>query len=192
MPSVLDTSKPSPLRLLGFVFTAVGGLLIALGSLQTWATVGIAADRAGVLDTAIPGVDTGEGKATLAIGILLLVGIVALRVAGSSGARRAIGVAIVVLSLGALAIGIVDLVKADTRFADEGARRMVAARQSPGPVTIAASTDFLAAGTTVEIGIGLWSVIVGGAVGVLGGLLDLAWVGQQRLAEAGAETDAPA
>jgi hypothetical protein len=40
-------------------------------------------------------------------------------------------------------------------------------------------------------GIGLWLVIAGGAVGLVGGLLDLAWVGQQRLMSAGSEVQEP-
>ena len=34
-----------------------------------------------------------------------------------------------------------------------------------------------------EAGIGLWLVIAGGVVGVVGGLLDLAWVGRETLRE---------
>jgi hypothetical protein len=189
MSSVLDTSKPSSLRLLGFLFTAAGGLLIALGSLQTWATVGLRSDTRGVLDSRIVGIDRGEGKATLAVGVLMLVSIVALRIATSIGARRVLAVAIVVGAIGAVAIGVLDLVKVDERFQDVGIAKIAALAQEHG-VPAEAALAQASRDPTVDVGLGLWLLVGGGAMGVIGGLLDLAWVGQQRLQAAGVAEEA--
>jgi hypothetical protein len=43
---------------------------------------------------------------------------------------------------------------------------------------------------SIDVGSGLWLVLGGGALGLVGGLLDLAWVSQQRLRAAG-EDEAP-
>ena len=100
MATALDVSRPTPLRLFGFLFTAVGGLLIALGSLLTWATVGIVSDTEGVFDSAIHGIDRAEGAATLAMGVAILIGLVALRVVASHAARRAVALLITVCAAG--------------------------------------------------------------------------------------------
>jgi hypothetical protein len=188
MSSVLDTSKPSSLRLLGFVCTAAGGLLIALGSLQTWVTVGLRSDTKGILDSRIVGIDRVEGKATLAIGVLMLVAIVALRIATSIGVRRAIAIAVLVGAIGAVAIAVLDLAKVDERFQDVGIAKIAALAQENGvPADVAleqASRD-----PTVDVGPGLWLLVGGGVVALVGGLLDLAWVGQQRLQAAGMDEE---
>lgn len=193
MPAVLDVSKPTPLRLFGFLFTAVGGVSIALGSLQTWATVGVSDDRAGVLDTAIPGIDRAEGKATLAMGVAILVAQVALRIVGSHAARRIVALLIVVCAAGSILIGALTLADAHDRFDDAGTQRIVENISADLRLPIdEARRRFEQAGSGVieiTVGIGLWIVVGGGALGLVGGLLDLAWVGQQRLQNPGAEVD---
>ena len=183
--AVLDVSKPTPLRLFGFLFTAAGGLLIALASIQTWATVGIVDDRRGVLDTVILGVDRVDGMATLAMGVVMLIALVALRIVGSTGARRALALLILACAAASLVIGILDASDVSGRFEGTGAERIIetVSRERDVPID-EVRRQYEAVGSDVidfTPGIGLWLVIAGGAVGLVGGLLDLAWVGQQRL-----------
>src|SRR5438045_3314711 len=109
---MLDVTKPTPLRLAGFIATALGAVLIAVGSLQTWVTISLAG---GSLSSPTPGTDLVDGKVTLAAGLVLLVGILALRVA-AGGARRLIAILLVVAALLALAIGVNDAVRLKSRF----------------------------------------------------------------------------
>ena len=191
--AVLDVSRPTPLRLFGFLFTAIGGLLIALGAIGEWATVGIVGDEAGVLDTAIPGIDRAEGKAVLAAGIAILVGIVSLRVVDSHSARRAVASVIVACAAASLVVGVLDLVDTRDRFDDAGADRIIETISTDQDLPIEEVRrnfgEIDAGLIRVDPGLGLWLVIAGGALGLIGGLLDLAWVGQQRLAAVGADVE---
>ncbi len=184
--AVLDVSRPTPLRLLGFVCTALGGVLIAWGAISDWATVVFLG--AGFRDSATPGADVAEGRVALALGVVMLISIVALRVVTSTVARRSIALGVCVAAAVALGIGIVDLVRAEERFGDYAVEEIASdvSRQQGIPIAEArlAVQAVVDDDGSIEVGLGLWSVLAGGAVGLVGGLLDLAWVGQQRLREA--------
>ncbi len=74
---MLAVVKPSPLRLWGFLLTVVGGALMAFGSIGDWAAVSLG----GSTENAVPtkGIDLWQGKVTVLIGALIIVGILALR-----------------------------------------------------------------------------------------------------------------
>ena len=191
MSAVLDVSRPTPLRLLGFLFTAVGGLLIAWGAVSDWATV-VFQGRS-FADSATKGVDTVEGKVALAIGVVLLVAIVLLRLVRSTGGRRAIALVVCVGALGAIGIAAVDIVQADQRFTDVAVDRLAREDVAANGGALDAAREqiqrFVDQAASIDIGVGLWLVLAGGIVGLVGGGLDLAWVGQQRLREAGVSDD---
>ena len=42
-------------------------------------------------------------------------------------------------------------------------------------------------GASIDLGLGIWLVVAGGVIGTIGGLLDLAWVGQRQLAAPNAD-----
>ena len=69
---MMTVVKPSPLRLWGFVLTVAGGALLAFGSISDWAAVSLG----GSAEAAVPtkGIDLWQGKVTLALGALILVG----------------------------------------------------------------------------------------------------------------------
>jgi hypothetical protein len=187
MSAVLDVSRPTPLRLFGFIFTALGGLLIALGSISDWATVVFLGQT--FPDSAAPGIDVTEGKVVLALGVLMLVGIVALRLARDAGARRLLAVGICIAATVAIAVAVVDVVRSEDRFGgytvDKLAQQLSDASGLSLPQARNKVEAFIAKEGAVDIGIGLWMVLGGGVLGLAGGLLDLAWVGQQRLRAAG-------
>jgi hypothetical protein len=192
MSAVLDVSRPTPLRLFGFLFTAVGGLLIALGAISDWATVVFLGGA--FPDSAAKGIDVVEGKVALGLGIFLLVAIVAMRLAGSLGARRAIALLMTVSALSALAIGVVDIVRAQDRFGgytvDQTAKQLANDSGQPLDKVRASVEGVIAREGSIDLGLGIWLVVAGGAIGTIGGLLDIAWVGQRRLAGMSADIGA--
>ena len=139
---------------------------------------------------AVPGTDLVDGKVTLAAGVLLLIGILALRLA-HGGSRRLIAIVLLLAALVALGVGVSDAVRLKSRFESIAVDKIAAALapQLGLPVDavrvkVLAQADKL---IRTEAGIGLWLVIAGGVVGVVGGLLDLAWVGQESLRGGGTD-----
>jgi hypothetical protein len=182
MSAVLDVSRPTPLRLFGFVFTALGGLLIALGSISDWATVVFLGQA--FPDSATPGIDVPEGKLVLALGVLMLVGIVAMRLARTIGIRRLLAGGICIAAAAAITVAAFDVVRADDRFGgyavDKLAEQLSASSGLPLEQARNRVEAFIGTEGSIDIGLGLWLVLSGGVLGLVGGLLDLAWVGQQR------------
>jgi hypothetical protein len=173
---MLSTERPSTLRLWGFVCTALGGLLIALGSLLTWATAALGPKIPGV-DT--KGVDTPEGKVVLALGVAILLAIVALRLSTSPNVRRAIAVGVIVASLAAGALTLWDLIAKEHRLGLPAASKEAAliAGQTDLPENVLrAKLERL---TFVSLKPGIYLPLAGAALGVLGGALGLAWVGRE-------------
>jgi hypothetical protein len=189
MSAVLDVSRPTPLRLFGFLFTAVGGLLIALGAISDWATVVFLGGQ--FEHSATPGVDVVEGKVALGLGVVLLVVIVSMRLARTTTVRRTLALIILAASLGALAIGIIDMVGAESRFGgyalDDIASAVAKQDGIPVPEARQRAQALIDTQGSIDLGIGLWLVVAGGVIGTIGGLLDLAWVGQRRLAAMNAD-----
>jgi hypothetical protein len=91
---IASMARPSKLRLAGFLALTLGGLLLSLGSLMDWATVQ-------PFDTPTRGVDLWEGTVTLAIGFVVLFGMILMRLVRPHRARQA--VAVVILALGLIA-----------------------------------------------------------------------------------------
>jgi hypothetical protein len=182
MSAVLDVSRPTPLRLFGFVFTALGGLLIALGSISDWATVVFLGQT--FPDSATPGIDVPEGKLVLALGVLMLGGIVAMRLARTVGIRRLLAGGICIAAAAAITVAAFDVVRADDRFGgyavDKLAEQLSASSGIPLEQARTRVEAFIGTEGSIDIGLGLWLVLSGGVLGLVGGLLDLAWVGQQR------------
>lgn len=191
MSAVLDVSKPTPLRLFGFLFTAVGGLLIAWGALSDWATVVFQGQA--FEDSATPGVDVTEGKVALGLGILMLVAIVVMRIVSTTSGRRVLALAICVAAVLAVGIGVTDVIRADERFGgftvELNAQKIADATGVPLEKALRDVRAQVDRDGSIDLGLGLWLVVAGGALGLVGGLLDLAWVGQQRLREASSDAD---
>lgn len=173
----LDASPPSNLRLTAFALTAGGALVMGVGSLLTWVTVGIA-DQLSV-QTVSPGTDLAAGLFTLVSAVVILVLVVMSRLVGD-GARRIL--AGVVILLGALsALLAAWFVKAapdyyspidDQKLIDAIAS---ATGRSPDQVRAALATVIDQLGGFTHVGPGPWVVIVGGALAIAGGVLTLRW-----------------
>lgn len=163
---MLSTSRPTSLRFAGFLALALGGLGMGLGALFTWATVGFPNDLEHRLDLQTMGVDVWEGKVVLAIGVVVLVGIVAMRALSTVAARRAVALAIVVLGSLAVALAAADALRAESRFVQIA------------PIWRTGSEGFM----RVDLGPGIWLAIGGGILAAIGGVLSFAWAGRSTVA----------
>jgi MFS family permease len=181
---MFSTARPSPLRLIHFVCTALGGLLMGVGALLTWATVSLGPQIEGV---ETKGIDTTEGKIVLGLAVLVLLSIPALRMAPSIGARRALVASVLLASLAAGALALFDVLAKDDRLGlpalDEKQREVAEASGLPLP-----GIKQLQALTFVELKPGIYVALVGAVLGLAGGALGLAWIRRGELLPA---SDAP-
>jgi len=171
---MLAVVKPSPLRLWGFLLTVVGGALIAFGSIGNWAAISLGSSTENAVPT--KGIDVWQGMATLILGILLVIGILALRFVRPER-RSAIAVAIIVAGLLALSLGLWAVLALESVVHDTGVDELakVYGRQE---VLRTMSEQ----GVAVKAQIGLWMTVAGGVLATAGGFVDLAWVRQKRVA----------
>lgn len=168
------------LRLAGFAAAALGGLLIGLGSLAMWAEVGLGDDPEGVLSSRFRGIDVWEGRVVLATALVVILAVMGTRFLAAPGTRRALAMLVIVASLVGGAIAGVDAVRAEDRFAgrglDELARDIASRTGEPeGDVR----DDLEAQRQKLEntsVGAGLYLVLAGSLLGLVGGGLNLAWV----------------
>ena len=146
-------------RGVGFAVTSVGALLMGIGATATWITVGIPIEPA---HTAIRGTDLTDGLVVLLCAILTLAAVVATRIARSRSARQALGVLPAIAGLVAGAIGAAFLVGGRDREA------VIRALGIPRDV-------WLQFGAFRNLGPGAYLVVIGGLMGMLGGVLTMAW-----------------
>jgi hypothetical protein len=181
---MLAVVKPSPLRLWGFLLTVLGGALMAFGSIGNWAAVALG----GSTENAVPtkGIDLWQGKATLVIGALIVVGILALRFVRPER-RNLLAGGIVVLALIGAGIAIWCLVALESVVRDTGVDALVDFVSAQlGLTTAEARQEVLAAlgatGVDIQAQASLWVTLVGSLLAAAGGVVDLAWVRQKRVA----------
>jgi hypothetical protein len=167
----LDASRPSGLRAAGFLLTAAGGFLIGLGAVGVWLTVGIPGESA---HTSIRGTDLPDGRVTLVCAVLVLVSLVASRLVRSRRARVTLAVLALVAALVAAAWAIAFLAAGDDRSA------VVQTIGVPKEL-------WVRFGVFRDIGLGVWLVAAGGALGSAGAVLTLSWARRAQQATATAE-----
>jgi Tryptophan-associated transmembrane protein (Trp_oprn_chp) len=174
----MDASAPSALRLAAFALTAGGALVMAVGSLLTWVTVGIA-DAAGLPPTVSPGTDLSAGLCTLVAAVAILVLIVVSRLV-SDVARRIL--AAVVILLGALSALLAAwfIKAAPGYYSPVDDQRLVdaissATHKTPDEVRAALAQVIDQLGGYTHVGRGPWIVIAGAVLAIIGGVLTLRW-----------------
>jgi hypothetical protein len=171
---MLAVVKPSPLRLWGFLLTVLGGALIAFGSIGNWAAISLGGSSEGAIPT--KGIDVWHGKATLILGVLIVIAILALRFVRPER-RKAIAIAIVVAGLAALALGLWVLLALKSVMRDPGVDEL-AKTYGRQQVLQTMSRE----GIAVKAQTGLWMTVAGGVLATAGGFVDLAWVRQKKIA----------
>ena len=180
--------RPTPIRLWGFLLTVAGGAQIGFGAVLDWGKVAFHGTTVNAIPT--KGVDLAEGKAVLAAGVAVMVGILALRLLRSHGSRRLVSIGIITFSLAAGALTLSVVARSDSVFEpvaiDAEAHHIF--EQIGLPVDLA-RRRLLEVVQQEGIGVryqwGLYLTLAGSAVGILGGVFDLAWVGRKRLEEEG-------
>jgi hypothetical protein len=170
---MLAVVKPSPLRLWGFLLTVIGGALIAFGAIGNWASISLGNS----VENAVPtkGIDVWQGTASLILGVLIVIGILALRFVRPER-RNAMAIVIVVAGLAALALGLWVLLALKSVVRNTGVDEL-AKVYGLQQVLKTMSKE----GIAVKAQTGLWMAAAGGVLATAGGLVDLAWVRQKRI-----------
>lgn len=193
---MLSTARPSPLRLAGFAATIAGALLMGVGALLTWATVGFRATagqpRDAGLDSVIVGTDTWQGIAVLAAAALVLVLVMATRLVGEPTTARWLALAALAIAIAATLLAAVTLARVQTEYRDPGVEALArgVAEQVGLPVDAVTRQLERRRAELVEIrtGPGMPVAIAGGLIAALGTALVVAWTRRRRLV-AGVERD---
>lgn len=174
----LDASRPSPLRLAGFLVTVLGALLSGIAATLTWVTVGI--EVAEALNTPTKGVDITDGRVVLACAVVMLVAVLATRVVSSPTVRRAAAGLVIVAGVVTFAIGGAFVMTASSRFDPVQDEEIVSAVAGALGATEDEVRGFLEESLEelrpfTEVGPGPYLAIAGGLIGAFGGVLVLAW-----------------
>ncbi len=150
------TARRTPI---GPVLMLLGGAVLALGSFLTWITFsGPDVNETGT------GIDGGDGWITFGAAVIL----VAAGVAALKAGRRALAVLAILAGLVGTAVGLYDATTARGQLADEVAEQNgISSEQARELVDqVLDSGQF-----ELSIGIGLYLVIAGGAIGLVGGVI---------------------
>ena len=186
MQQETQTSKPSA----GAIVAIVGGIMLAIGSFLTWATVsvdttallnkladtlGVSADQLQGVPTdsfsqSVSGWDGSDGKITLVVAIIII--IAAILMFAMPRIRKAMGVIVILAGLVGGGVAVYDA----TRVKDvaNDAESAAASAAGSGLDQLGLSADDIFDGVfDVTAGIGLWVCIAGGVVALVGGVLAL-------------------
>ncbi|HEV8573014.1 MAG TPA: hypothetical protein VGR49_08230 [Actinomycetota bacterium] len=158
------TARPAGAARAGFV-TMAGGILMTLGTLLPFLSVSAAAT--GLPAESVSGLDTPDGKLFLGFGAgIAVIGLVILLSRGML--PRVMGILAGLAGGFMLVAGIIDL----TGLGEEGLRSLAeaAAEETPG-VTVDQILQILRqVGVSVNAGIGLYVVLVGTVISLIGGV----------------------
>jgi len=161
----MDHTEGSTRAPVGAILAIVGGALLAVGSFLAWAEV-----SGGGTSVTAKGVDGSDGYITLAAGaVALLVGIAMTR-----QARRMLAVLVILAGIVGGGIGLYDALTAKDSVLDAAAEELAPTfGASAEEVRVALDQAIDAGQLSVSISIGLYVVIAGGVVALIGGILGL-------------------
>ncbi|MGA9159802.1 MAG: hypothetical protein WB297_02900 [Actinomycetota bacterium] len=161
----MDHMESSARAPLGGILAIVGGGLLAIGSFLAWAEV-----SGGGTSVTAKGIDGSDGYITLAAGLVaILVGIVMMR-----GSRRALAILAILAGVVGGGIGLYDAVTAKDSVLDAAAEELAPSFGASTEQVRAALDQAIDAGQlSVSVSIGLYVVIAGGVVAVVGGIAGL-------------------
>ncbi|MEX0832773.1 MAG: Trp biosynthesis-associated membrane protein [Actinomycetota bacterium] len=166
------------LRTAGFLISVLGGFLVALGSLLPWAEV----DFGGIATTV--GIDLGDGLITLVAGAVMVISVLAMRVGKTSRARRGLGVVVIAGGLAAVSIGVGALLGNKDKFALPAVEvKLEQVAEQTGLPLERLKEQLAEQLEVIEVQPGIYVVIAGGAIGIIGGLLSLKWASRWKGSE---------
>jgi hypothetical protein len=187
--ALASTARPTALRLAGTVCVALGAVVAGVGATREWAAIGFMADVEHAADVSVHGIDVWEGKVVLFAAVVSLLMLLAMRVSGSAGTRRALAIGLIALGTLCVTLPLVDAARATDRFGgvegvDRLARTLSVQLGLPEEVVRERLADLLEQDLRVEIAPGLWVTVAGGVLLVAGGVLGLVWVRRERTPDA--------
>ena len=173
----MDASRPTALRLWGFLLSAVGALAAGIASALTWVTVGLRGQAS--VTTDIRGIDIADGKIVLGGAVAILVGVIATRMVTGT-ARRIVAIAVVVAALVVIVVSGAFLVRAKDQFGpvdSDALIQKIADVTGQPAAAVGAHMDQVVAqiGGFTDLGLGPWIALGGGLVATAGGALVVAW-----------------
>ena len=179
----MDHTEGSTRAPVGAILAMVGGVLLAVGSFLAWAEV-----SGGGTSVTAKGVDGSDGYITLAAGaVALLVGIAMTR-----QARRMLAVLVILAGIVGGGIGLYDALTAKDSVLDAAAEELAPTFGASAEEVRAALDQAIDAGQlSVSISIGLYVVIAGGVVALIGGILGLRGSTAEPAAAPGTIASAP-
>jgi len=144
---------------------AVGGALCVIGAFMAWARV-----EASGFSVSSKGTDGTDGWVALACGVLLVLLGVGTWAVSSKGARRGLGILALLAGLAAGGLGTWDAVSAEDSFVDALSEQLSDQFGLPTAEVETQVRQALDAGElSISLQAGIYLVIAGGALGLLGG-----------------------
>ena len=157
------TGRPTPFA---GILAVLGGALLAIGSFLAWAEV-----SGGGTSVTANGVDGTDGWITLVAGVLVLLAGIALF--GATG-RKVIAIIAIVAGLVGGGVGLYDALTAEDRVLDDAAEELAPQVGGTAEEVRALLDQAIDAGEIgISLAIGLFMVIAGGALGIVGGVLGM-------------------
>lgn len=183
----LNATPPSPLRLWGFLLTAVGALLAGIAAILVWVTVGL--QNANVLNAAYHGTDLADGRLVLTGAVVMLIAVLGSRFVRSRNARIVVALLAITAGLLAAVVAVSFLVTAHSRFTPVSNElvQVVAQVQKTTPEAIVAKF-----GGFTTVSLAPWLALVGGLLGLVGGILTLRWARRTQDTPKDSESAEPA
>jgi hypothetical protein len=147
------------------ILGVVGGALLALGSFLAWAEV-----SGGGTSVIARGVDDRHGYITLVAGLVAVVAGIVM----ATGTRRVLAVLVILAGIVGGGIGLYDALTAKDSVLDAAAEELAPSFGASAQEVRTVLDQAIDAGQfNVSIGIGLYVVIGGGVVALVGGILGL-------------------
>ena len=186
MQQETQTSKPSA----GAIVAIVGGIMLAIGSFLTWATVSVdttalinkLAETLGLppeqlqglstdsFSNSVSGWDGSDGKITLVVGVIII--IAAIVIFAKPRLRVAMGAVVIVAGLVGGGVAAYDASRVKD-VANDAEAAAVAAAGSELEGSGLSVEDIFEGAFDVTAGVGLWVCIAGGVIALVGGVLAL-------------------
>ncbi|MGZ8599145.1 MAG: hypothetical protein ACXWX6_02940 [Actinomycetota bacterium] len=161
MPESTGRSTP-----IAAILTIAGGALLAVGSFLAWAEV-----SGGGTSVTAKGTDGTDGWITFVAGLIVLaVGAAFIR----GGGNRALAILAIVAALVGGGVGLYDALTAKDRVLDDAAEELAGQFGGTAAEVRALLDQAIDAGELgISLSIGLYLVIAGGALGIVGGFMGM-------------------
>ena len=152
----------------------VGGALAAVGSFLAWASVSAAGQN-----VSAKGTDGSDGYITLVAGIILILYGVARLTGNAMGTKKAMAVIAIVAGLVGGGVAVYDAATAKERVLDEAASQVASSAGVSKTAARALLDQAVASGQVdISLSLGIFVVIAGGVLGLVGGVMGLGSSGE--------------